>query len=72
MYNVHFYENKTLLLNKCLRIIPLVEENIKIKGRKGKVVDVITMDKNNVHVYLIFEKEKKIQPLTKDTGRKRK
>lgn len=72
MYNVHFYENKTLLLNQCLRILPLVEENLKIKGRKGKVVDVITMDKNNVHVYLIFEKEKKTQPLTKDNRRKRK
>ncbi|MGE7624988.1 hypothetical protein ACQKMD_18650 [Viridibacillus sp. NPDC096237] len=72
MYNVHFYENKTLLLNQCLRIIPLVEENIKIKGRKGKVVDVITMDKNNVHVHLIFEKEKKNQPLAKDNGKKRK
>jgi len=72
LFNVHFYENKTVVLSQLLRSIPLVDDPIKIKGRKGKVVDVEFIDQNKINVYVIFEIVKKKQPLTKDPRDRRR
>ncbi|HWI50366.1 MAG TPA: hypothetical protein VNU45_19320 [Rummeliibacillus sp.] len=72
LFNVHFYENKTVVLSQLLRSIPLVDDPIKIKGRKGKVVDVEFIDQNKINVYVIFEIVKKKQPLTKKDPRDRR
>lgn len=72
MYNVHFFENKTVVLSQLLENIPAVNDPIKIKGRKGTVIDVITMVNNRVHVKIAFEKEKKRQTLTKTIEKKRR
>ena len=53
---VHFFENKSIVLTQLLNHIPSVDENIKIKGRKGKVLSVKKMEENVVHVYVVFEK----------------
>ncbi|MFJ8063948.1 hypothetical protein ACIQYS_04910 [Psychrobacillus sp. NPDC096426] len=73
MFAVHFYENKTKVLNQALRRIPAVGEALKIKGRKGKVISVIEMDESTYHVYMEFEKivEKNIAN-TKDLGKKKR
>ncbi|AHN21677.1 hypothetical protein FCT18_07295 [Lysinibacillus sphaericus] len=72
MHVVHFYENKISVLNQLLIRIPTIDENIQIKGRKAKVVDVIQMNERQYHVIVLFEKISKKQPLTKDLGKKKR
>lgn len=72
MNAIHFYENKSYVLNQFLVRIPTVDEIINIKGRKAKVIKVIQIDENKYHVHVMFEKEKKKQPLTKEIGKKRR
>ncbi|MGE7916893.1 MULTISPECIES: hypothetical protein [Lysinibacillus] len=71
MFVTHFYENKTSVLSQLLVSLPAVEENIKIKGRKAKVVQVAQIDNNNYHVRIIFEKVPKKVPL-KELGKKKR
>ncbi|SES13845.1 hypothetical protein [Psychrobacillus sp. OK032] len=73
MFAVHFYENKTKILNQALRSIPSVDEDIKIKGRKGKVISVLQIEENVFHVYIEFEKiVDKSKTATKDLGKKKR
>ena len=72
MYNVHFYENKTVVLSQLRETLPLVNDPIKIKGRKGTVTEIIKISEQTIHVLIAFEKEKKKQSLLKDIGKKRK
>ncbi|GAB0169178.1 hypothetical protein LSPCS325_26150 [Lysinibacillus sp. CTST325] len=71
MFVTHFYENKTSVLSQLLVNLPTVEENIKIKGRKAKVVQIVQIDDNNYQVSIIFEKIPKKQPL-KEIGKKKR
>ncbi|MFJ7981581.1 hypothetical protein ACIQ1D_14990 [Lysinibacillus xylanilyticus] len=71
MFITHFYENKTSVLSQLLVNLPTVEENIKIKGRKAKVVQIVQIDDNNYQVSIIFEKVPKKQPL-KEIGKKKR
>ncbi|WP_107949137.1 hypothetical protein [Lysinibacillus parviboronicapiens] len=69
---VHYYENKTAVLNQLLVRIPAIDEQIHIKGRKAKVVEIIKMDDHKYRVHVMFEKITKKQPLTKDLGKKKR
>jgi len=71
MYVTHFYENKTSVLSQLLVSLPTVEDNIKIKGRKAKIVQITQIDDHNYHVRIIFEKIPKKQPL-KEIGKKKR
>jgi len=71
MFVTHFYENKTSVLSQLLGNLPTVEENIKIKGRKAKVVQIVQIEDNNYQVSIIFEKVPKKQPL-KEIGKKKR
>ncbi|MFJ6208565.1 hypothetical protein [Lysinibacillus sp. NPDC092081] len=72
MFVTHFYENKTSVLSQLLVSLPTVEENIKIKGRKAKIVQIVQIDdSNNYHVSIIFEKVPKKQPV-KEIGKKKR
>jgi len=71
MFVTHFYENKTSVLSQLLVNLPTVEENIKIKGRKAKVIQIVQIDDNNYQVSIIFEKIAKKQPL-KEIGKKKR
>ena len=71
MIAIHFYENKTVVLTQALNRVPAVDEDIKIKGRKGKVTSVIKIDENKYHVQVLFEKIVK-KPLTTREIEKRK
>ena len=33
---IHFFEKNIPVLSQCLNRVPEIDENIKIKGRKGK------------------------------------
>ncbi|WP_394232260.1 hypothetical protein [Niallia oryzisoli] len=72
MVAVHFYEKSNLVLSQCRQQIPVVDENIKIKGRKGKVMNVQEVRENVVHVYVEFEKVVKKQALVSDNKKKRR
>ena len=71
MYGIHFFENNTLVLSQFLKSIPSVDEDIKIKGRKGKVFSVNMVKENNYQVHVIYEKLLKVQLKAKD-NKKRK
>lgn len=73
MTTIHFFENKTLVLTQLVKQIPSIDENIKIKGRKGKVLDVVEIKENVVHVFVMLEKAQKKQLFsTKDTKKSRR
>ncbi|WP_071394893.1 hypothetical protein [Bacillus tuaregi] len=72
MVAVHFYEKNNLVLSQCRQQIPAVDENIKIKGRKGKVLSVLEVKENVIHVQVEFEKVVKKQVFVSDNKKKRR
>ena len=56
MYAIHFYEGKTNVLTRASKVIPSVDEPVKIKGRNGKVIGVLEIRDNVYHVSIEFEK----------------
>lgn len=71
MFAVHFFQNKNLLLTQLLKRVPSVGEHITIKGRKGVVSSVASMDEKNIHVQIILENITK-KPLIVDHSKKKK
>ena len=72
LFAVHYLENNTPVLSQCLERIPEVDEDLKIKGRKGKVVNVVQIEESIYHVYVVLEKVNKKQALLKDDKKKRR
>ncbi|MED4531446.1 hypothetical protein [Metabacillus fastidiosus] len=72
MVVIQFFENNTLVLSQLVNNIPAVDENIKIKGRKGKVLSVKEADRNVIHVHVALEKVVKKQLLLKDDKKRRR
>lgn len=73
MYAIHFYENKTYVLNLACRSVPSVDEIVRIKGRNGKVISVLKIKENVYHVFIEFEKiVDKSKMATNDFGKKKK
>lgn len=67
---VYFIENKEILLCKVLETVPKVDEEIKLKGRKGKVVEVKESE-NKSEVFVQLEKKVKKQLPILDKKKKR-
>lgn len=55
MYIVYFYHERNLLLQQLRKEIPAEGDELKIKGRKAKVVQTTTIEGNKVHVELQLE-----------------
>lgn len=72
MYAIHYFENNTPALSQCLRRIPEVDENIKIKGRKGKVQNVVEIAEDKYRVNLALEKKVKKETLLTDDKKKKR
>ena len=72
MVVIHFFENRSVILSQLLKHIPAVDENIKIKGRKGKVLSVKQIEENKFHVHVIFEQVIKNQAIAKDDKKKKR
>ena len=72
MMVIHIYENRTEVLNQFVVRIPAVDEDIRVKGRKAKVLQVNQIDDKKYHVHVIFEKIAKKQALTKEIGKKKR
>ena len=71
MFVVHFFENRTELLNQLRKQVPSVGEDLKVKGRKGKVTSVLAVDEQTYHVQLTLESKAK-QAQAADPGKKKK
>ena len=71
MFVTHFYEGKISVLSQLLVNLPTVEENIKIKGRKAKIIEVNQINNNNYQVRIVFEIVPKKQPI-KELGKKKR
>ncbi len=73
MYAIHYYENKTYVLNLARRTVPSVDDLVKIKGRNGKVISVLEIRENVYHVFIEFEKiVDKSKTAANDFGKKKK
>lgn len=72
MFAVHYFENKNKVLSQCLQRVPEVNENLKIKGRRGKVVEVIQIEEQKYHVYVELEKKNNKKQLLNDDKKRRR
>lgn len=72
MVMVHFIENKTVVLSQLLQNIPTVDENIKIKGRKGKVLSVRKTENKQIEVQIEFEKVTKAKTMAALPNKKKR
>lgn len=68
---VHFLENNSVVLTQLLQNIPSINQDVKIKGRKGKVVNVSQVEENVINVYVELEKLLKNQPVLNDKKKKK-
>ena len=71
-FAIHYLENNTPVLSQCLERIPEIDENLKIKGRKGKVVNVVLLEDNKYQVHVALEKIDKKQLVLKDDKKKKR
>ncbi|WHY78659.1 hypothetical protein QNH20_05805 [Neobacillus sp. WH10] len=72
MFAVHFFEKKNLLLSQLLKRVPSVGEDLKIKGRKGKVSGVNNIDEKIFHVQVILENVNKSKLIVDNSKKKKK
>lgn len=71
-FAIHYLENNTPVLSQCLERIPEVDENLKIKGRKGKVVNVVQLEDHKYQVHVALEKIDKTPLMLKDDKKKKR
>ena len=72
MFVVYFFENKNLLLSQFRQNVPSVGDDLKIKGRKGKVSSITKIDEKNIHVQLILENINKNKLLVDQSKKKKR
>jgi hypothetical protein len=72
MYVVTYLENRNVLLTQLSRNLPSEGENIKIKGRKGKITTVSPLDEKHVHIHVALEAVNKNKLAAVDNSKKKK
>ncbi|HHW36606.1 MAG TPA: hypothetical protein GXX18_05080 [Bacillales bacterium] len=72
MFTVHFIENKNILLSQLLQNVPSVGQDLKIKGRKAKVLSVNVINERTIHVNVVREEIKKKQQPVLDNKKKKR
>lgn len=72
MVVVHFYEKKKEVLNVLRKVIPTIGEDIVLKGRKGKVLEVKEVENGHIHVQVELEVIKKVTFNPLDDKKKRR
>jgi hypothetical protein len=71
MFDVYFFENKNLLLSQLRKQVPSEGENLTIKGRKGKISSVTSINEKKIHVQVILESVNK-NKVIEDNSKKKK
>lgn len=72
MVTVHFFENSTNVLTQLRQEIPNVDQEIKIKGRKGKILSVNQVKEDVYQANVEFEKIVKKAALAVDSKKRRR
>ena len=72
MVTIHFFENSRNVLTQLRQEIPNVDQDIKIKGRKGKVLSVNQIKDEVYQVNVAFEKIIKKAAIAADNKKKRR
>ncbi|MER2060093.1 MAG: hypothetical protein ABTA16_14840 [Niallia sp.] len=72
MVTIHFFENSTNVLTQLRQEIPNVDQEIKIKGRKGKILTVTQLKKDVYQANVEFEKIVKKAALAVDPKKRRR
>lgn len=72
MFIVYFFENKNVLLSQLLKHVPSVGEDLRIKGRKGKVSSVNSIDEKTIHVQVILENLKENKSMVDNSKKKKR
>jgi hypothetical protein len=72
MCDVYFFENKNLLLSQLLKRVPLIGEDLTIKGRKGKVSSVNSINEKKIHVQVILDTVNKKKIIVDDSKKKKR
>lgn len=55
MLFIHFFESGKKVLTQYVKTVPSIDEPIKIKGRKGKVVRVDQIEDHIIHVHVQYD-----------------
>lgn len=72
MVTIHFFENSTNVLTQLRQEIPNVDQEKKIKGRKGKILTVTQVKKDVYQANVEFEKIVKKAALAVDPKKRRR
>lgn len=72
MVTIHFFENSTNVLTQLRQEIPNVDQEIKIKGRKGKILSVNQVKEDVYQANVEFEKIVKKAALAVDPKKRRR
>ena len=71
MVFIHFFESGKKVLTQYLKTVPAVDEAIKIKGRKGKVLRVNQIEDHIIHVHVLYDQIVKKELLADPKKKKR-
>lgn len=58
MFAVHYFENKREILHRLQDNIPSEGDQIRIKGRNGRVLSLTPIDAKNIYVHILLEPKK--------------
>jgi hypothetical protein len=72
MVTIQYYENNSLFLCQLVHQAPSVDENIKIKGQKAKVIRINEVNEKLTHVHIVIEKIVKKPLLSKELQRRKR
>ncbi|MCU9614710.1 hypothetical protein OEV98_14295 [Caldibacillus lycopersici] len=72
MFVIHYLENQSIVLTLLSSHIPSVDEDVRIKGRKGKIISIKEINDKHVQVQVLFEKITKNQPISTVDSKKKK
>ncbi|MCM3584266.1 hypothetical protein M3182_00740 [Mesobacillus maritimus] len=70
MYVIHFVEDKKRILTQFVQKIPSVDDQVKIKGKKAKVIRVEPQEQKQVDIHIVTEKI--VKKNTKEPPKKRR
>ncbi|EOR22911.1 hypothetical protein KGR20_15530 [Cytobacillus oceanisediminis] len=72
MVTIHFFENSTNVLTQLRQEIPNIDQQVKIKGRKGKVLSINQVKDHVYQVNIEFEKIVKKAAVAADNKKRRR
>ncbi|MBB6447405.1 hypothetical protein [Bacillus benzoevorans] len=72
MVTIQYFENNSLFFSQLVKHVPAVDHDIKIKGRKAKVIRLNEINENLVQVHVNLEKKNKKVLVTKEELKKKK